>query len=69
LIVIVPVRALPVLVFVTAVTVPLPVPVAAETKEIQGTLADALHEQVLEACTAIEACLAVYPKLKPAVVR
>ena len=65
----VPVRVLPVLVETEKVTVPLPFPVAPETKEIHETLVDALHAQVPEACTGIVSCLVAYPTLKPEVVR
>ena len=62
--VIVPVRTAPVLVETEKVTVPLPFP-APEIKDTHETLVDALHAQVLEACTGIFACLDVYPRLTP----
>ena len=51
LMVIVPIRAAPVLSATAKVTVPLPTPVAPETKLIQDTFADALHVQELAALT------------------
>jgi hypothetical protein len=42
---------------------PFPLPVAPETKLIQGTLADALHEQVSLAITCIGICREAYGTL------
>ena len=65
LMVIIPVRALPVLVSVNPMAVPLPVPDAPEVKLIQGALADAVHEQVLLADTCIGIARDIYGNLTP----